>query len=109
MTVRTSAWPGLLASLAVVAAVVLDVDPCYSSRIIMAAPMQPAHTRATAAGTTPSTAVRGTARAPTRPARTLPPVHVAPSHDRSSATSRRVASAKPGALVRDAAPCSSRR
>lgn len=35
MTVRASAWSGLMTSLAVAAAVVLDTDHCYSLRIAL--------------------------------------------------------------------------
>jgi hypothetical protein len=133
MTVRASAWSGLMASLAVVAAVVLDTDHCYSLRIALDGSTWTARmagTAATAGATnaiTPLAAAPVTgsrawssntsaaislagANAPFKPTGTPPPRHFLPSHKTNPATVRRgepMTVRPPMSLRRDATVCAS--
>jgi hypothetical protein len=131
MTVRASAWSGLMASLAVVAAVVLDTDHCYSLRIALDGStwtVRTAGIAATAGATnviTPPVAAPVTgsrawtsttsaaislagANAPFKPTATPPPGHFLPSH--KTATVRRgvpMTMRLPTSRRRDATVCAS--
>ena len=133
MTVRASAWSGLMTSLAVVAAVVLDTDHCYSLRIALDGSTWTARTAgiaATAGAThviTPATAAPVTgarawtsntsaaislagANARFKPTGTPPPGHFIPPHKTNPATVRRgvpMTMRPPMSLRRDATVCAS--
>jgi hypothetical protein len=133
MTSRVLSWSGLTASVAVVAAVVLDTAPCYSQRIAIVGSMFTARTAGIAAATnatsltTPPTVADvslsrawtsnrseamkvAAANAPVRSTSMPLHAHFIASHMTSPATSRRVAPAAirtPISLVRDAIVCAS--